>query len=47
MKTMSVAMFFGEQQNYVRCSAYCIKNNCSMDEAQRALFGDVVYTWGC
>ena len=45
MKTISIAMFFGEQENYLRCSAYCIRNNCSMTEAQVALFGEVVYDW--
>ena len=45
MKTISIAMFFGEQESYVRCTAYCIMNNCSMAEAQVALFGDVIYDW--
>ena len=45
MKTISIAMFFGEQENYIRCSAYCIHNNCSLKEAQIALFGEVIYDW--
>lgn len=46
MKTISIAMFFGEQENYIRASAYCIHNNCSMNEAQIALFGSIIYeTW--
>ena len=45
MKTISGAMFFGEQENYIRCSTYCIHNNCSLKEAQIALFGDVIYDW--
>lgn len=46
MKTIRVSMFFDEQQNYVRCSAYSIQHNCSLAEAQQALFGDIVYDWG-
>lgn len=45
MKTISMTMFWQEQENYVRCSAYCMQHNCTMTEAQQALFGTVVYDW--
>lgn len=45
MKTISMAMYWAEEKNYVLCTLYCMQHNCTMDEAQQALFGNVVYEW--
>ena len=46
MKTISVAMFFDEERNYIDCMVYSIHHNCSLNEAQVALLGKVFYDWG-